>query len=140
MSSYVVNKSIGIKAQPNEVWDALTNPEKTEKYFFHCKVFSRWHMGDPITFKGKMFFIIPIEMKGKIEEIEPGRLLKYSLMNRKSGTFSTVTDTLNYQDGITTLSISDDVGGGDGAEARYKRSEKGWDKVLRGLKELVEKQ
>jgi hypothetical protein len=38
----------------------------------------------------------------------------------------------------TILSITDDVGQGEGAEKRYSRSLKGWDKVLKGLKELVE--
>jgi hypothetical protein len=30
------------------------------------------------------------------------------------------------------------VGSGDGAAERYERSVKGWDKVLEGLKQLVE--
>ncbi len=139
MGHFVVNKDIRIKAEPSTVWDALTNPLKTRKYFFNCKVVSNWHVGDPITFKGRMFLIIPIEMNGRIQEIEPGRLLKYTLENRHSGTFSTVTDRLNYEDGETVLSISDDVGEGDGAEQRYNRSQKGWDKVLTGLKNLLER-
>lgn len=143
MSQFVVNKTIRIKAEPAEVWDALTNPEKTKKYFFHCEVFSGWKVGDTITFKGKMFFIIDIEMKGEILEIEPGRLLKYTLKNGKeddaSASYSTVTDVLNYENGETVLSITDDVGDGEGAEKRLEKSEEGWDKVLSGLKELVEK-
>lgn len=140
MSQYIVNKSVRIKAEPAEVWEALTNPEKTKKYFFHCKVYSGWKPGDDITFKGRMLFIIPIEMSGKIIEIEPGRLLKYTLKNGKSHTFSTVTDMLNYEDGETILTITDDVGDGDNAQKRYDRSQKGWDKVLAGLKALVEGQ
>jgi len=82
-----------------------------------------------------------IEMTGKILKIEPGKILQYTLANRSSkgsNSFSTVTDELTYQDGITTLSITDDVGEGEGAEKRYQRSEKAWDKVLKRLKELVE--
>ena len=138
MGHFIVNKYIKIKAEPSRVWDALTNPSKTEHYFYNCKVFSSWKAGDPITFKGKMFFFIPIEMNGTIEEIEPGKLLKYTLKNNKSGTFSTVTDMLNYEDGETTVSITDDVGEGDGAETRFKRSQRGWDKILAGLKDYVE--
>jgi len=138
MSKYIVSKSIRIKAEPAKVWEALTNPEKTRKYFFHCKVLSTWKVGDDITFKGRMFLIISIEMKGRIQEIEPNRLLKYTLVNTHSNTFSTVTDTLNYEDGETILTISDDVGDGDGAQKRYDKSQKGWDKVLAGLKALVE--
>ncbi|MEO6977956.1 MAG: SRPBCC domain-containing protein [Mucilaginibacter sp.] len=140
MKQFVVKRSITINAPASEVWDALTNPEKTKKYFFHCKVHSDWKVGSPITFKGRIFWIIPIEMKGTIEKIEPGKLLKYTIANASdnSGTKSVVTDELNYAHGETELTITDDVGQGEGAEKRYNRSVKGWDKILNGLKELVE--
>lgn len=140
MEKFIVQQSVKIKAQPAQVWDALTNPDKTKKYFFHCKVLSDWKKGSPITFKGKLFYLIPIKMTGKIEAIEQNRLLKYTLSNGKSNTHSTVTDELSYNNGITTLSISDDVGQGEGAEKRYKKSVKGWQKVLTGLKEIVEEE
>lgn len=79
-------------------------------------------------------------MSGKILQIQPGKLLQYTLKNVDSGddSFSTVTDELDFKNGETVLSISDDVGHGEGAEERYERSERGWDKVLKGLKKLVE--
>jgi uncharacterized protein YndB with AHSA1/START domain len=138
---HIVKQSIKVKAMPAKVWDALTNPEKTKKYFFNAKVASKWKEGSKITFKGRMFLIIKFEMSGKILEIKPGHLLKYTLKNsndKKGKSFSTVTDRLSYNKGITTVSITDDVGQGEGAEKRYKRSTKGWKKVLKGLKELVE--
>ncbi|TCC87912.1 hypothetical protein EZ428_19445 [Pedobacter frigiditerrae] len=138
---YIVKQKIKIKAKPAEVWDALTNPEKTKEYFFNAKVFSTWKEGSRITFKGRMFLIIKFEMIGKILAIKPESLLKYTLKNsgdKKGKSFSTVTDKLTYAKGITTLTITDDVGKGEGAEKRYKRSTKGWKKVLKGLKKLVE--
>jgi uncharacterized protein YndB with AHSA1/START domain len=124
------------------VWDALTDPEKTKEYFFNCRVFSDWKPGSPIVFKGKMFWIFNIEMKGVIIQAEPGKLLQYSLFNKSDGkeTTSTVTDELTFANGITTVNITDDVGQGEGAEKRYKRSVKGWDKILKGLKELIEEE
>ena len=77
-------------------------------------------------------------MSGKIIDIKPEKLLKYTLNNRGSGSASTVTDTLTFNDGWTTLEITDDVGTEEGAEKRYARSQKGWEKVLKGLKELIE--
>src|ERR1700712_4898915 len=136
MSTFIVNKSIRLNARPAEVWDALTNPEKTKKYFFHCRVLSDWKPGSPITFKGRIFLIKKIEMQGQILAVDRGRLLKYSLNNESDGkqSSSVVTDTLVEEDGQTLLTISDDVGDGPGAQERYDRSVKGWDNVLNGLK------
>jgi uncharacterized protein YndB with AHSA1/START domain len=139
MSEFTVNKRIVIDAPATAVWDALTNPEKTKEYFFHCGVYSDWKVGSTITFKGHIFIIKEIEMTGKILEIEPGKLLKYQLKNSdgEAGT-SIVTETLSEENGMTLLTISDDVGSEPGAKERFEKSEKGWDKVLTGLKKLVE--
>ncbi len=139
MSAYVISKRIIIDADPLKVWDALTNPEKTRRYFFHCRVFSDWQPGSPIVFKGRLFLFKKIELIGRILQVIPGKLLQYTLYNEGNNrSFSTITDQLHYENGATTLSITDDVGPGPGAEERYKRSEKGWHKVLRGLKKLME--
>lgn len=142
MKELIVMKRIALKATPPVVWDALTNPEKTKEYFFNCEVFSDWEVGSTITFKGRMFFFKKIEMTGEILEIIPEKLLKYTLSNgdddEDSANFSTVTDELTYQNGETILTIMDDVGQGEGAEDRYKKSVEGWDNILKGLKELVE--
>ncbi|UFH53286.1 SRPBCC domain-containing protein [Spirosoma sp. KNUC1025] len=142
MQDYVVQKKISLNATPEQVWSALTNPEKTKQYFFNCAVYSDWEVGSTIVFTGRLFLIKKIEMKGQILEIEPNKLLKYSLENEEDDvdpdSFSTVTDELTYENGQTILSITDDVGQGKGAQERFERSEKGWDKILQGLKELVE--
>lgn len=141
MKNFIVKKTVDIKAEPSEVWDALTNPAKTKKYFFNCEVYSDWKEGSSISFKGTIMLVKKIEMNGKILKIEPHKLLQYSLTNedsKDSSSSSTVTDVLTYENGITTLTITDDVGQGEGAEERYEKSEKGWDKVLKGLKKLVE--
>jgi len=143
MKEFIVKRKTVLKATTAEVWDALTNPEKTRKYFFHCKVFSDWEVGSTITFTGRIFLIKKIEMKGIILELIPQKLLKYSLNNAssKAGTssFSVVTDSLSYEDGKTTLVITDDVGQGEGAEERFKKSQKGWTKIIKGLRALLHK-
>jgi len=134
---YIVHKQIKITAPADAVWDALTNPEKTKHYFFGCRVFSDWKPGSDIAFKGRMFWVIPFKMQGKIIAIQPPRLLQYNLFN-KDGSQSQVTDRLEESDSITTLRVTDDVGSGVGAEKRYTRSQKGWGKILTGLKQFVE--
>ena len=140
MKDYVVHQQVKLNATAEAVWDALTNPEKTKEYFFNARVISNWKEGSPITFKGRMFWIIPYEMKGTIVNAIPGKLLKYTLKNGKGddATESTVTDELTVEKDHTILTITDDVGSGDGAEKRYHRSVKGWQKVLKGLKKVVE--
>jgi uncharacterized protein YndB with AHSA1/START domain len=138
MKEFVVKKHIDINAPVKAVWDALTNPEKTKEYFFNCRVISTWKLGSPITFKGRMFWIIPIELKGTIDKVDEGRLLQYTLINKGDKSKSTVTDILTPAKDNTIVTITDDVGQGEGAEKRYKRSVKGWDKILNGLKEFCE--
>lgn len=97
MEEFIVNKKVVIQAPPVVAWDALTNPEKTKKYFFNCKVFSDWKVGSTITFKGKIFLIKKIELTSKILNIEPEKILQYTLKNRSSkdsNNFSTATDEL----------------------------------------------
>ena len=135
---HIVRKSITINATPDAVWDALTNPEKTKKYFFGCTVISDWRAGSPITFKGRIFFFFRIKLEGKIIQIDPGKLLQYTLKHRDGSGHSTVTDRLSHENGKTILEIADDVGEEAGTAKRYKRSMKGWDRILKGLKKFVE--
>ncbi|HTE30989.1 MAG TPA: SRPBCC domain-containing protein [Chryseolinea sp.] len=139
---HFLRQTINISAQPEKVWRALTDPDITRKYFFNARVLSDWTPGSPITFKGRLFWVIPYTMNGKILEIEPGRRLKYQLQNGKGEhqSTSTVTDTLELRDGKTIVNITDDVGQGVGAKKRYYRSVKGWKKILKGLKQTVEQQ
>lgn len=105
MKRFIVKKSISLNAPPAEVWDALTNPEKTKKYFFKCRFFSEWKVGSPIVFKGAISCL-----KDRVErynlQIEPRRFLQYSLTNGTgaSAGSSTVTDLLSFKDGKTRLS------------------------------------
>ena len=138
---FIIRKSINIKGTPAQVWDALTNPQKTKQYFYNSEVYSNWQAGSPITFKGELDGK-RIELTGKIIEAVPGKLLKYSLnhvsetKSEKARGYSLVTDTIAEVDGQTQLNIVDDTGSEEG----YNKSVKGWDMVLQGLKRLVESQ
>jgi uncharacterized protein YndB with AHSA1/START domain len=142
MTEFIVRNSMLLNATPDVVWDALTNPEKTKEYFFNCRVFSDWKQGGPITWKGTILLFKKIELHGKILGVEKGKLLKYELENHQhpddAESTSTVTYTLKPEKGMTLLSVSDDVGNGTDAKERYDKSVKGWRKVLKGLKKVVE--
>ena len=142
-NEFIVKKQVSIAATPAEVWQALTNPELTKKYFFKCEVHSNWNAGSPILFTRK-FLWFTFTLKGTIVKVEPEELLVYTLANTKlfgkpnPDHHSLVTDELRCENGKTILSISDNVGSYEGAEKRYKKSVKGWDTVLTGLKKLLE--
>lgn len=140
---HIVRQQIMIEAPPSAIWDALTDPKKTTEYFFHCEVESTWDIGSTISFKGRVFLLKKIELTGTILDIEPGKFLKYTLHNDddyREPSFSTITISLMPENGMVRVSVTDDVGKGQGSEDRYERSVKGWARVLKGLKELVEEE
>ncbi len=136
----IVHDTIMIDAPPESIWQALTNPEITRKYFFHARVHSDWRKNSSIIFEGRMFWIIPYRMEGEIIDIEPGRMLKYTLRNGKGNIASTSTITIMLEpvNSTTVVRVTDDVGNGPGGNTRYARSVKGWKKILQGLKKTVE--
>lgn len=139
MEEFVVRKQVLVRAPARHVWHALTDPEQTEKYFYGCRVDSNWIVGDQIVFKRRLLWIFPFELTGKIRKINRGSMVQYSLKNSKSPTESVITLELWEQNGKTTVSVADDVGQGEGVEDRYNQSVKGWDKILNGLKQTVER-
>jgi uncharacterized protein YndB with AHSA1/START domain len=138
MEEFIIRKQISVRAPMRHVWHALTDPDLTRRYFYGCKVSSNWMADGPISFKRKILGIFPMELSGKIIRISRGSLLQYSLKNTRSSSESIVTFELYEDNGRTIVSVTDDVGQGEGAEDRYNRSVKGWDKILIGLKHVVE--
>ena len=71
---FVAKATITVNAPASRVWDALTLPDLIKQYLFGTKVTTDWRVGSPITYtgtwEGKTY-----EDKGKILQIEPGRLL-----------------------------------------------------------------
>jgi uncharacterized protein YndB with AHSA1/START domain len=70
--------TINIKASCQKVWDALTKPELVKKWQFGSDLITDWKVGSDIRFstdwEGKTF-----EQWGKVLEIKPNDLLRYSL-------------------------------------------------------------
>lgn len=136
-----VKKTLEIKADTLDVWDALINPEKIKKYFFGIDVISDWEVGSPILFQyemeGKEF-----KDKGNILAIEPGRLLQYNYWSSYSGlgdkenNYSIVTYKLDPKEDDTTLTLTQQ---GFASEQAKEHAENSWATVLKNMKELIEK-
>jgi len=143
-----IENTVLINAPMAKVWEALTRPEWTRQYMFNCAVESDWKVGSPVLWKmqheGKE--IIPV--KGNVEEIIPGQLLKYSVIDPGMGipdipeNYLHVTYLLSATNGHTELKVIQ-----DGYEHAAKGKERyqeavsagGWDSILAVIKELLEK-
>ncbi|MDF3076231.1 MAG: ATPase [Sphingobacteriaceae bacterium] len=132
--------SVEIKADVEQVWDALVNPEKIKHYLFGTQTSSDWKVGSPITFKGE-WEGKSYEDKGTILEIERPRLLKYSYWSSMSGkedkpeNYVNVTYRVQENDGSCILTISQ---GGIKSETELEHMDQNWSHVLQSIKELVE--
>lgn len=143
-----IENTVLINAPMEKVWEALTEPEWTKQYMFNCAVESDWKPGSPVLWKmqheGKE--IIPV--KGNVEEIIPGRLLKYSVIDPSMGipdipeNYLHVTYILSEANGQTGLKvIQDGYEHAAKGEERYEEAEKagGWSSILSVIKDLLEK-
>jgi uncharacterized protein YndB with AHSA1/START domain len=79
-----VGAAVEINATAEQVWDALTNPEKIATYLFGTKTTTDWKVGSPITFQGE-FKDVRYKDKGNVLENIERRLLKYNYWSGFSG-------------------------------------------------------
>ncbi|RPI32545.1 MAG: SRPBCC domain-containing protein [Chloroflexota bacterium] len=138
--SYLAQASVSIDAPPAKVWDALTRPEMIKQYLFGTEVSTDWQVGSPITYRGtwegKAY-----EDKGKILQIEPGKLLVSTFWSSLSGlpdlpeNYNTVRYELAPEGNGTRLTLIQD---NNPTQEDAGHSEQNWKMVLDGLKKLVE--
>jgi len=140
MNGIVATASIDIQAPATRVWSALTEPDQIAAYMFGSRVETDWEVGHPITWNG--------EWEGRPYQ-DHGQVLAYDEPVRLSVThFSPLTGqddvpenyhTLVYEldenDGVTTVSLSQD---NNGSEEEAERSRANWQMMLDGLKKQVE--
>lgn len=148
MEKLIVRNSIEINAGKTKVWDILVNPEQTKKYMFGCATVSNWQIGSSLLwnafYKGKETTFI----KGIIININPERLVKYTVIDPSTAmadipeNYLNVTYELFEENGQTKLTVSQD--GFEDAENGQKRYQKvnnngeGWNSILKQIKKLVE--
>jgi uncharacterized protein YndB with AHSA1/START domain len=140
MADHVANATIEIDASPEEVWAALTDPEQIEKYMFGSQVVTDWKPGSPIVWKGE-YEGKKYQDKGEIVEVEQARRLKLTHFSPLSGeddrpeNYHTVLYELEKQGEKTHVSLSQD---NNASEEAAEHSKANWEKMLTGLKEVVE--
>ncbi len=137
----IVKKELLIKADISKVWDAIVNPEIIKEYFFGTQVTSDWKVGSPIIFSGdwdgKQY-----RDKGTILAIEAEQTLQYNYwsgfsgLEDKPGNYSIVTYFLAQKDKAVLLTLTQE---GFANEQALQHAVQGWEMVLNGMKDLVEK-
>jgi uncharacterized protein YndB with AHSA1/START domain len=136
----VAKATITINAPTSKVWDALTKPNLIKQYMFGTEVTTDWQVGSPITYKGQ-WEGKTYEDKGKILQIEPGKLLVSTFWSSLSGlpdvpeNYNTVRYELSTEDGATRLTITQD---NNATQEEANHSAQNWNTVLDGMKKLLE--
>jgi uncharacterized protein YndB with AHSA1/START domain len=141
MADHVATVETEIEAPPSKVWTALTDPDQIEKYMFGSHVVTDWKPGSSIVWKGE-YEGKKYEDKGEILEVEPERRLKLTHFSALSGqedvpeNYHTLVYELESRGPKTRLALSQD---GNPTEEAARHSQENWEKMLSGLKEVVEK-
>ena len=124
MTDHVATAEIEIDASPAKVWDALTDPQQIKEYMFGSEVVTDWKPD-----------------KGEIVEIEPERRLKMTHFSPLSGeedrpeNYHTLLYELEERGGKTRVSLSQD---NNPTKEAAEHSRVNWEKMLAGLKQVVE--
>ena len=138
--TYIARTSITINAPASKVWEALTQPDLIKQYLFGTEVTTDWQVGSPITYKG-IWEGKPYEDKGKILQIEDGKLLVSTFWSALSGkpdvpeNYQTIRYELSTDGDGTTLTLTQD---NNASQEEANHSGENWKMVLDGMKKLVE--
>jgi uncharacterized protein YndB with AHSA1/START domain len=136
----VARAEVDLQAPPEDVWAALVDPDRIEKYMFGTRVETDWEVGSPITWQGE-WEGRKYEDKGEILQFQPHERLRYTHYSPLSGdpdlpeNYHTVTIELSGDGGVTTVVLTQD--NNPTPEAR-EHSENNWRTMLEGLKKHVE--
>lgn len=139
-TDHVAYATTTIAAPAEKVWKALTDPAMIKQYMMGATVASDWKVGSPITWKGEMKGK-PFEDKGRIQRIEPGKLMEYTHFSPMSGepdvpeSYHLVTIKLSPDGDGTRVDLDQTKNATDDAR---KHSEENWSQMLAGMKKVVE--
>jgi uncharacterized protein YndB with AHSA1/START domain len=139
----ILRKELLVSATPERIWAAFTDPAETQKFMFGCKATTDWKVGSMLQWIGARDGKVYVE--GRIVEIVPGKILKYTTIDPGSALAETETDKLLVEvelrpagDQTRILLSYGNFAEVSDSEKRYHDADKGWDYALGGLKQLVE--
>ncbi|KAB7530372.1 SRPBCC domain-containing protein [Flagellimonas olearia] len=128
-----------VKAPIEKVWEALTQAEIIELYFFGSEQTTDWKIGRPIVWTGE-YEGTTYKDTGVVLEFIPNEKLSYSYLSSWAGledkpeNYLVVTYEVTKIIAGTALTITQS----NYDETKKKDSEKNWAVVVDGLKKIVE--
>ncbi len=140
MVDHVATAEIEVNASAGKVWEALTDPDQIQRYMFGSRVETDWEPGGPIVWRGE-YEGKEYEDHGTIVEIEPKRHLEVTHFSPLSGkedvpaNYHTLSYTIDERGEQTRISLSQD---NNATEEEAEHARLNWEKMLIGLKEVVE--
>jgi uncharacterized protein YndB with AHSA1/START domain len=140
MTDHVAHAETEISASPQQVWDALTDPDAISQFMFGAKVETDWEEGSPITWSGE-YDGNPYRDKGEILEVVECERLRLTHFSPLSGeedvaeNYHELDYRLTGEGDRTRLTLDQD--GNDSAEQAEQFSQN-WQQMLDQVKEYVE--
>ena len=140
MSNHTTVSKITINAPSASVWEAITQPELVKQWQYGANLMTDWQKGSSIVYRSEWEGNI-YEQTGKILEIEPHKLVKYTLFAPRPGledkpeNYFTMTYGLEEINGQTTLTIIQDDPIEQPSQEQVEENE---NSILDSLKKLVE--
>jgi len=137
----IVSQSVDVKAEPEQVWNALTNPEIIKEYLFGTETITDWKVGSEIIFQGE-YEGHKYRDHGIIEQIIPNELISYSYwsgfsgLEDKSENYSLITYTVEKDTNSTRFTWTQK---GFASEEGYQHSKSGMEAFLLQIKEIIER-
>jgi uncharacterized protein YndB with AHSA1/START domain len=135
-----LDHQIKIDASPEQIWDALINPEKIKQYLYGTEAISDWKSGSQIIFQGK-WEGKKYRDKGIIIDIIPNKLLRYDYWSGLSGlednreNYSELTFEISPVNNSSVLKLKQK---GFANEKAKSHSLESWKTVMEKIKEIVE--
>lgn len=129
-----------IHAPVHKVWEALTKPEIIKQYFFNTNTYTDWTPGHSIIFKGE-WEGKHYEDKGTIIDVKKNELIRFTYWSSMSGkadipeNYVLISYEVSGKDNDVTLTITQE---NIPDEKTKTHATENWNKVLKGLKKLLE--
>jgi uncharacterized protein YndB with AHSA1/START domain len=128
---------IYIASTPKKVWQALTDPKLSERYWLGNRVVSDWKVGSPFALERDD---PKVTVTGTVLECVPPRLLSYSFRPAHDGLGkekpSRVSFELERQNDQVKLSLTHDEF--EPGSKVFESISRGWPLTLSSLKSLLE--